>query len=121
MKRALVTGASGDLGRAIAKQLAQDGFHVIVHAHRQLNKAQALAEELNQQGFAAQAVQFDIGDTQACAEQLTQLLEQGAIEVLVNNAGKHDDAPLAGMDEDQWKSVIDVNLNGFYKIGRAHV
>ncbi|MFA6698581.1 MAG: 3-oxoacyl-ACP reductase FabG [Thiomicrospira sp.] len=116
MKRALVTGASGDLGRAIAKQLAQDGFHVIVHAHRQLDKAQALAAELNQQGFAAQAVQFDIGDTQACAAQLTQLLAQGAIDVLINNAGKHDDAPLAGMEEDQWKSVIDVNLNGFYNV-----
>jgi 3-oxoacyl-[acyl-carrier protein] reductase len=57
---ALVTGASGGLGQAIAMTLADQGYHVCLHAHHQLERAEALAEEIKQKGLQASAVQFDV-------------------------------------------------------------
>lgn len=115
-RRALVTGGSGGLGRAICQQLAASGLHVIVHANRGLTRAQALVGELRRQGASAQAVAFDVTDRQASAAVIEQLLQAGPIQVLVNNAGIHDDAVFAGMSGDQWDRVLDVSLNGFFNI-----
>jgi 3-oxoacyl-[acyl-carrier protein] reductase len=115
-KRALITGGSGDIGSAIAAQLAADGYAVIVHANRQLEKAQAVVNDLLTQGHAAQAVQFDVTDAAATQAALETLLEEGPIQVIVNNAGIHDDAVMAGMTHAQWQSVIDVSLNGFFNV-----
>lgn len=116
MKRALITGGSGDIGSAICRRLARQGMHVIVHANSRLERAEALAAELRAEGLAAEAVSFDITDSAATAKAMEALLEQGPIQVLVNNAGTHADAPLAGMSAAQWHSVIDVTLNGFYNV-----
>lgn len=116
MKRALVTGASGGIGAAIARRLARDGLHVVVHANRNADKLSALVEEIHAFGGTAQPIQFDVSDTAACQQALEGLLSAGPIQVLVNNAGIHDDAPLAGMRPDQWKQVIDVSLHGFYNV-----
>lgn len=115
-KRALITGGSGDIGSAIAAQLAADGYAVIVHANRQLEKAQAVVNDLLTQGHAAQAVQFDVTDAAATQAALETLLQEGPIQVIVNNAGIHDDAVMAGMTHAQWQSVIDVSLNGFFNV-----
>lgn len=114
--RALITGASGDLGAAIARKLATDGFAVILHANSNLTKVEKLAAELQQQGFSAQAVQFNITDAAEVTSKLEQLLEEGAIQVIVNNAGIYDDAPMAGMSQQQWQQVLDVSLNGFFNV-----
>lgn len=116
MKRALITGASGDLGKAIAAQLASDGYDVILHANRNLKQAQAQAEQLREQGYRAQAVQFNVADTKQVQTALETLLQEGPIQVLVNNAGINDDATMAGMDIEQWSAVIDVSLNGFFNV-----
>ncbi len=116
MKRALVTGGSGGLGAAIARRLARDGLHVIVHAHRNLAQAEAVVGEIRAAGGAAETAAFDVTDQAACRAALEALLAAGPVQVLVNNAGTHDDAPLAGMRPEQWKSVIDVSLNGFYHV-----
>jgi 3-oxoacyl-[acyl-carrier protein] reductase len=116
MKRALVTGASGGIGAAIAQQLARDGLHVIVHAHRNVDQARTLAAELCACGASAEAVAFDVTDPAACGAALETLLGHGPIQVLVNNAGIHDDAPLAGMSVQQWRDVLDVSLNGFFNV-----
>ena len=116
MKRALVTGGSGAIGAAICRRLAADGLHVIIHANRQLASAQALAETLQRQGASAQAVQFDICDANATQTALEALLESGPIQVLVNNAGIHDDAVFPGMQRSQWQRVIDVSLHGFFNV-----
>ena len=116
MKRALVTGGSGAIGAAICRRLAADGLHVIVHANRQLDAALTLCEELRALGGSAQAVQFDVANNQATQEALRPLLEAGAIQVLVNNAGIHDDAVFPGMQQQQWNSVIDVSLHGFFNV-----
>ena len=116
MKRALVTGGSGAIGSAICRRLAADGLHVIIHARRNLAAAQALRDELLTKGGSAEAVQFDVVDAAATQTALEALLQDEPIQVLVNNAGIHDDAAFPGMRRAQWNSVIDVSLNGFFNV-----
>ncbi len=116
MKRALITGGSGAIGAAICRRLAADRQHVIVHATPQLANTQALCAALQQGGASAQAIQFDVCDAAATQAALEQLLEDGPIQVLVNNAGIHDDAVFPGMQRSQWERVIDVSLNGFFNV-----
>ena len=110
-KRALVTGGSGAIGSAICRRLAADGFDVIVHANRHAEAAERLAAEI---GGCATA--FDVVDAQASLAALEALLEAGPIQVLVNNAGVHDDAAFPGMKREQWERVIAVALDGFYNV-----
>lgn len=116
MKRALVTGASGDLGRAIARRLARDGLHVIAHANTRLAEAEAVAAQIRAEGGSAEAVAFDVTDAEGSLAALTAVLEAGPVQVLVNNAGIHDDAVFPGMRAAQWHRVIDVSLNGFFHV-----
>lgn len=118
-KRALVTGASGGLGRAIARRLALDGAHVIVHANTRLDAAQALADELRREGHGAEACAFDITDRAATLAGCDALLAGGPIQILVNNAGTHDDAAFPALREAQWQQVIDVSVNGFFHVTQA--
>lgn len=115
-KRALVTGGSGAIGAVICQRLAADGYAVIVHAHRHRESAEHVAEKIAANGGTATVATFDVADGTATAEALRRLLDAGAIQIVVNNAGLHDDAPMAGMTEDQWKHVIDVSLNGFFHV-----
>jgi 3-oxoacyl-[acyl-carrier protein] reductase len=115
LKRALVTGGSGDIGSAIARRLARE-HHVIVHANGRLERAQAIADEIEASGGQASAVAFDITDAEATSAALTQLLDAGPIQILVNNAGIHDDAVFPGMSSAQWHKVIDVSLHGFFNV-----
>jgi 3-oxoacyl-[acyl-carrier protein] reductase len=110
-RRALVTGGSGAIGAAICRRLAADGFGVIVHANRRLDAAKALAEEIG-----GTAVAFDVCDAAATHEALEALIESSPIQVVVNNAGIHDDAAFPGMRREQWQHVIDVSLNGFFNV-----
>jgi 3-oxoacyl-[acyl-carrier protein] reductase len=116
VKTALVTGGSGAIGSAICQALAAQGLKVIVHANQRLEEAQRLAAQLQAGGAMAQAIAFDVTDREATAEVLAGLVEREPVQVLVNNAGVHDDAPLAGMSGTQWDRVIDVSLNGFYNV-----
>ena len=116
MKRALVTGGSGGIGAAICLRLAADGNHVIVHASRSREKAAAVVASIIANGGSAEAVTFDITDRAATACALETLVEAGAIQILVNNAGIHDDAVFPGMSGAQWDSVLDVSLNGFFNV-----
>ena len=116
MKRALVTGGSGGIGAAICRRLAADGHHVIVHANRSREKAEAVVAEIHAAGGSAEAVAFDITDRAVTSAALEKLLEAGAIQILVNNAGIHADAIFPGMSAEQWHSVIDVSLNGFFNV-----
>ncbi|MBK9217319.1 MAG: 3-oxoacyl-ACP reductase FabG [Uliginosibacterium sp.] len=116
MKRALITGGSGAIGAAICRQLAQDGFAVIVHANRNLDAAESLATSLSAEGYSAEAIQFDVSDASATQAALDKLLQAGPIQVVVNNAGIHDDAVFPGMSAEQWHRVIDVSLHGFFNV-----
>ena len=114
--RAIVTGGSGDIGGAICRRLAGDGLHVIVHANGNLARAEAVVDEIRVAGGSAEAVAFDVADGDAVRAAIEALLQAGPIQVVVNNAGIHDDAPMAGMSEAQWKRVVDVSLHGFFHV-----
>ena len=91
-------------------------MHVIVHANRNLDAAQRLCSELRDNGGSAQAIQFDVTDGSTTQTALEALLGDGPIQVLINNAGIHDDAVFPGMQRAQWHSVIDVSLHGFFNV-----
>jgi 3-oxoacyl-[acyl-carrier protein] reductase len=118
-RRALVTGGTGAIGAAICRRLAAGGHDMIVHANRNVEKAEALVEEIRAAGQRASVVAFDVSDGAAVRAALEPLVDVAPIQVLVNNAGIHDDAPFVGMSETQWQRVIDVSLNGFYHVTRA--
>jgi 3-oxoacyl-[acyl-carrier protein] reductase len=116
MRRALVTGGSGAIGAAICRKLAASGHHVCVHAGSALERAEAIVREIVAAGGSAGAVAFDVADFAATGAALATLLKDGAIEIVVNNAGVHDDAVMPGMRREQWARVIDVSLNGFFNV-----
>jgi len=115
-RRALVTGASGGIGQAIAERLARDGAHVIVHANTRLDAAEAIAGRIVADGGSAEPIAFDVTDRAAAQAACERLLAGGAIQIVVNNAGIHDDAAFPALRETQWQRVIDVSLNGFFNV-----
>ena len=115
-KRALVTGASGALGSAIARRLAADGASVLLHGHSRPQALQALADAIRAAGGTADCCVFDLGSDAACADAVAQMLAAGPVQIIVNNAGVHDDAVFPGMKAAQWHRVIDVSLHGFFRV-----
>ena len=116
MRRALVTGGSGGIGAAICRRLATDGCHVYVHANRGSEIAQQLVQEIRVAGGSAEVLSFDVTDGAAVSAVLVPLLEHEPIQILVNNAGIHDDAIFLSMRPEQWHRVIDVSVNGFFNV-----
>ena len=116
MKRALVTGGSGGIGAAISRRLAADGYHVYIHANQNIVTVQQLATEICAVGGSAEALCFDVTDGAAVNTILVPLVEDEPIQILVNNAGIHDDAVFPGMRPEQWHRVIDVSVNGFFNV-----
>lgn len=115
LPRALVTGATGDIGKAICCKLATH-YHIIVHTAHQLQKATSLVEEITAMGGSAEYFQCDLSDANTTATAMQTLLAHAPIQVLINNAGIHEDVPFAGMEYSQWQKVIEVNLNAFYHV-----
>jgi 3-oxoacyl-[acyl-carrier protein] reductase len=118
MIRALVTGGSGAIGAAICRRLAAGGARVAVHANRNLAEAERVAQTIRAAGGAADALAFDVTNEQETTSALERLLADGPVQIVVNNAGIHADAPMAGMSGEQWKSVVDVSLHGFFNVTR---
>src|SRR5271165_4543764 len=114
--RALVTGGSGGIGAAICRRLGAAGHFVFVHANRGMAQAESIAATIVAAGGQARAVQFDLTDAAAARAVLENLVQEGPVQVLVNNAGIHDDAAFPGMSPQQWHRVIDVSINGFYNV-----
>jgi 3-oxoacyl-[acyl-carrier protein] reductase len=116
MKRALVTGGSGGIGAAICRRLATDGCHVYIHANNGIQNATQLAAEIHAAGGSASVLQFDVTDPAAVSAALSPLVENEPIQILVNNAGIHDDGVFPGMSSAQWHRVIDVSVHGFFNV-----
>jgi 3-oxoacyl-[acyl-carrier protein] reductase len=119
MINALVTGGSGGIGSAICRRLAADGFHVYIHAHSGLPAAQTLADAIRADGGSAQVLTFDVTNRTAVATVLSPLVEDQPIQIVVNNAGIHDDAVFPGMRAEQWHRVMDVSVNGFFNVTQS--
>ena len=115
-KRALITGASGTLGAAIARRLAAMGAHVLLHGHTRPEALHSLAEAIQAAGGAAESCVFDLGNDAATAQAVATLLKGGPVQIIVNNAGSHDDAVFPGMKAAQWYGVIDLSLHGFFRV-----
>ena len=115
-RRALVTGASGMLGAAIARRLAAQGASLLLHGHSRPDALHTLAEEIRAAGGQAESCVFDLGNDAATAQAVATMLQGGPVQIIVNNAGIHDDAVFPGMKPAQWYEVIDVSLHGFFRV-----
>ncbi len=120
-KNALVTGGSRGIGRAIARRLAADGFHVIVHYRASKDQARQVVAAIENNGGSAEVCGFDITDRPAARAALQALTERHVMHTLVNCAGMHDDELLVFMRDEQWDAVIDTNLNAFYTVAQPIV
>jgi 3-oxoacyl-[acyl-carrier protein] reductase len=115
-KRALVTGGSGGIGAAICRRLGLAGHYVYVHANRGIAAADTVVADIVAAGGAARSIAFDVTQETPTRAALDEVLEAGPIQILVNNAGIHDDAAFPGMSSEQWHRVIDVSIGGFYHV-----
>ena len=115
-RRALVTGGSGTIGAAICRRLAAAGHFVYVHAHRGAAAAEALVAELGAGGAGAEVVLCDLTEATATAAAMERLLAVAPVQIVVNNAGIHDDAVFAGMSSAQWQTVMAVSVDGFFNV-----
>ncbi len=121
-RKALVTGGSGGIGQAIAKRLADEGVQVWIHYLNNRDGAEETADAIRKSGGTASTLCFDIGDWDQSRSAMESLLEtEGVLDILVHNAGIADDAAFPGMDESQWKRVINTDLNGFFHVTRPLV
>jgi 3-oxoacyl-[acyl-carrier protein] reductase len=112
---ALVTGASRGIGRAIALQLAADGFAVAVNFSSNASKADDVVSQIQAGGGDAVAVQADVSDPDAVTQMFTRVADElGDVSVLVNNAGITDDSLVLRMTAQQWDKVMNTNLRSVF-------
>ena len=117
LRRVLVTGATGSIGRAIALQLARDGFHVTVHCRNRVAQASALAEEITAAGGSADVVAFDVTDRETARTRLEALVEaNGPYYGIVCNAGITRDNAFPALTEEDWDLVLRTSLDGFFNV-----
>ncbi len=110
-----MTGASGQIGAAIAEALAAAGYRVIAHYHHGKEAADAVVAAITRAGGEAIAIGADVSKRSEAAEMFAEIEKQfGPVSYLVNNAGINRDTLLAFMSDEQWNSVIETNLGGTY-------
>ncbi|CAM2167790.1 3-oxoacyl-(acyl-carrier-protein) reductase FabG [Paraburkholderia sacchari] len=116
-RRVLVTGASRGIGRAIAQQLAADGFAVSVHCRTGLNEARAVMADIVAQGGTASVLQFDVRDRAACRAILeADVAAQGPYYGIVCCAGVTRDAAFPALTDEDWDIVLETGLDAFYNV-----
>ncbi len=114
-RKILVTGGSRGIGRAIALELAQSGFHVLLNYKSSAQPAEELRQKIQSQGGQADLCPFDIADREVAKRVITEEIEKnGPFYGAVHNAGINIDKPFPSMTGQDWDQVIDTNLDGAY-------
>jgi 3-oxoacyl-[acyl-carrier protein] reductase len=108
MKKVLVTGATGEIGSAIVKEFAQNGYFIYIHYNKSKEKAQKLLEEIKN----GELIWFDISSKKSIKEALKEL----SVDVLINCAGIIRDKLFFFMEDKEWEEVIQINLSGTYYV-----
>lgn len=117
---AIVTGASGGIGKAIALQLAAEGATVICNYHSSKQKADEVAQAVSAAGGRALVMQGDVKKLAEMEKMAAAVVDQfGRIDILVNNAGINRDDLILSMTEDAWREVIETNLFGVFNCTKA--
>ena len=118
-KLALITGAAGGIGCAIARKLKDDGFDLALHARNLKPELETLKKELEDDGCRVQIVLGDISSFEDCKRMVDEILaENGSVDVLVNNAGMTRDKLVMMMKAEDFTDVIDTNLNGTFYLSK---
>ncbi len=116
-KIALVTGASRGIGRGIAIELAKNNYHVIINYRSNQQEAQKTLDSIVSLDQSAELSKFDVASQSQTAKSISEIIEKHKrIDVLVNNAGIHDDMLMVWMKKENWQNVIDTNLNGLFHV-----
>jgi len=121
-KLALVTGGSGDIGKAICLKLAASGFHVMIHYYSNAASAEITLRQIEGSGGSAEIVQFDVSDKNQIRDFYRSWKESNPdkfVSVLINNAGINADNLMIFMEDNQWEKVIETNLNSFFYLTKA--
>ncbi|MRJ44440.1 3-oxoacyl-ACP reductase FabG [Idiomarina loihiensis] len=116
-ERVLVTGSGKGIGRAIALQLAKDGFDLAIHCRSDKASAERVVDEVKSLGQQASLLVFDVSDREAARNAIEQdIADNGAYYGAVCNAGITRDGAFPSLTEDDWDSVLQTNLGGFYNV-----
>lgn len=119
-KIALVTGASGGIGQAIARRLSDEGFSLCLHYHKNEQAAKALAAALNAQGVRAVALAADLADEAQAAALVAECEKTlGTVDVLINNAGISKQGLLTDLSAADWRQMFGVHVDGAFYLSRA--
>jgi 3-oxoacyl-[acyl-carrier protein] reductase len=122
MRIALVTGGSRGIGRAISYKLSEMGFHVLINYTSNEEQAKITLDTIQQKGGTGELLKFNVADKVQVESVLTEWIEKNKdsyIEVIVNNAGITKDTAMIWMQDDDWKNVVDISLNGFFYVTRT--
>jgi 3-oxoacyl-[acyl-carrier protein] reductase len=124
MKFALVTGGSRGIGRAICLQMADMGYNILINYKANQTEASQTLSLIKEKGVTGEIIQFDVADraqVQTVLGGWMEANEDKVIEVLVNNAGIRNDGLMMWMKDEQWDTVIDTSLGGFFSVTRLVV
>ena len=116
---ALVTGGSRGIGRAICLELAREGYYVVINFHSNSQAAEEALRMVTGQGGNGEISRFDVANAEEVQKEIGDMIHRhGHIHVLVNNAGITSDGLFVFMTENEWDSVINTHLKGFYNVTR---
>jgi 3-oxoacyl-[acyl-carrier protein] reductase len=124
MKFALVTGGSRGIGRAVCLKMADMGYNILINYKSNETEANQTLSLVKEKGVSAEIIQFDVSDKNQVQSALGGWMDgnpEKVLEVLVNNAGIREDALMMWMKDEQWDSVINTNLGGFFYVTRLVV